>query len=269
MYMTMAAAGDQFEIQSSQIALTKATSFDVRQLAQKLIDDHTMMSSKLTATAAAAGLASPLPTLTLDQQQMINELQAASAFDFEQMFLKKQIVAHEIALALHSNYAVAGDTLSLRTVASSAVPIIQTHLSDAKQLLMSKGGMISGACPATHWCHSDIDALGASFSVCCPTDMPLLPPVSFAASLSLPAAPLYSQPLAPLYSNPWSIAPLYANPLPVPPLYPSTFYATATVPAGNSLTSGWARAFGTVVPLTRLPDAFTGYGNVPVGTPFA
>lgn len=266
-YMMMAAAGDQFEIQSSQLALSKATSWDVRQLAQMLIDDHTLMSSKLAATALASGLAPPAPTLTPDQQQMLNELQAASSFEFEQLFLKKQVIAHEMALALHSNYAALGDTPSLRAVASGAVPIIQMHLNNAKQLLMLKGGMMSGTCPANHWCHSDIDAFGASFSVCCPADMPMLPPMSSfsaSASWSLPAAPLPALPAAPLYVNSLPAAPLYTN-----PVYTSSLplYRPLYSPAGNSLMTGWARAFGTVVPLTRLPDPVTGYGNVPVGTP--
>jgi putative membrane protein len=195
MYAMMAAAGDQFEIQSSQIALTKAVSPDVRNFAQTLINDHTLMSQKLSAAALAAGLTAPVPILTADQQQMISDLQAASSLNFDQMFLRDQIIAHQMALALHSNYAAVGDTAALRVVASSAVPIIQGHLNTATTLMIANGGMLASAfCPAKYWCNSDVDALGTSFSVCCPSDVPLLPPVALAATLYTPVSP------APLYT---------------------------------------------------------------------
>jgi putative membrane protein len=248
-YVAMAAGGDQFEIQSSQIALIKAFSPDVRNFAQMLINDHTTMSSKLIAAATASGLAAPIPTLTADQQQMLNALQAAPAgLSFDQMFLRDQIIAHQMALALHSNYAANGDILALRAVASSAVPIIQMHLNTASQLMIANGGMMaSDFCPANYWCNSDVDAMGASFSVCCPSDVPLLPPVSVAATIYTPALPT-------TYTAPAT----------------TTIYASA-VPAANNAVTGYVRAFGTVVPVVRVPSNTAGglYGNVPVGTPAA
>jgi putative membrane protein len=236
-YVAMAAAGDQFEIQSGQIALIKASSPDVRNFAQTLINDHTMTSSKLSAAASASGLGTPVAILSADQQQMLNDLQAAPAgFGFDQLFLKDQITAHQMALALHSNYANFGDTLALKAVAASAVPIIQMHLTTAENLMVASGAMMaSDFCPANYWCNSDFDALGQSFAVCCPSDVPLFPP----------AAPV-------------SVATTIYTP------------ATAVAPAASgSLAAGYIQAFGTVVPVVRVPSNAAGglYGNVPVGTP--
>jgi len=232
-YVMMAAAGDQFEIQSSQIALIKAVSPDVRNFAQKLINDHTMMSSKLSAAAIAAGLAAPVPVLNVDQQQMINDLQAAaSSLNFDQLFLRDQIIAHELALALHSNYATAGDTPALRVVASNAVPIIQQHLNIATTLMISSGGMMASAfCPANYWCNSDVDILGTSFSVCCPSDVPLLPPIYTPAPLYTPSTPLYTPPAAST----------------------ATVYATGSTPAGSGslvCVGGMCAVYGTAAPNT-------------------
>jgi len=237
-YVAMAAAGDQFEIQSSQIALIKAFSADVRNFAQMLISDHTQLDSKLVAAATASGLAAPIPMLSADQQQMLNDLQAASAgLSFDQLFLHDQIIAHEMALALHSNYATLGDTLGLRAVASSAVPVIQMHLNSAMQLMVENGGMMaSDFCPANYWCNSDFDALGQSFSVCCPANVPLLPPVSIAATI---------------YTAPPPVTTTYAT-APV-----TTTYVAAPVTAYATAPAGYIHAFGTVVPV------------VPVNTPAA
>jgi putative membrane protein len=39
-----------------------------------------------------------------------------------------------MALALHSNYARAGDTPSLRATAATAVPLVQQHLDQARRM---------------------------------------------------------------------------------------------------------------------------------------
>jgi putative membrane protein len=132
-YVQMAAASDLFEIQSSQIATTRAQSPEVREFAQMLIQHHTATTEQLTAAATAAG-SPPSPTLMPMQAEMIARLQGANGAEFDRLYLRQQVPAHEMALALHQNYASDGDTPSLRTVAAAAVPIVRQHLERARAL---------------------------------------------------------------------------------------------------------------------------------------
>ena len=132
-YVTMAGASDLFEIQSSQLAVSKAQRPEVRQFAQMLIDHHMQTTATLTAAARASGFTPPPPMLLPMQQRMIDELNRTSAGSFDQVYLRQQVPAHEMALALHRNYAADGDTPALRTAANSAVPIVQQHLDRARQ----------------------------------------------------------------------------------------------------------------------------------------
>jgi putative membrane protein len=129
----MAAASDLFEIQSSQIAQTKAQRADVREFAQMMITHHTQTTAALTAAAQASGV-TPRAELMPMQATMIQELQQAPAGTFDQLYMRQQVAAHQMALALHQNYAARGDTPALRTVAGTAVPIVQQHLTRAQQL---------------------------------------------------------------------------------------------------------------------------------------
>jgi putative membrane protein len=133
-YVTMAAASDMFEIQSSQMALSRAQSQGVRDYAQMLVTHHTQTTQQLMAAAQASGMAPPAPMLPPPVQRMLDQLQQASTADFDRVYIRQQIPAHQIALALHRNYAARGDTPALRTVAASAVPIVQQHLDRARQL---------------------------------------------------------------------------------------------------------------------------------------
>lgn len=133
-YVRLAAASDMFEIQSSQMALSRAQNPAVRQFAQMMVTHHTQTSQQLMAAAQAAGMSPPAPMQIPLVQRMLSELQGASGTNFDRVYLAQQVPAHEMALALHSNYAQRGDTPALQTTARAAVPIVQQHLQEARRL---------------------------------------------------------------------------------------------------------------------------------------
>jgi putative membrane protein len=133
-YVAMAGASDLFEIQSSQMAVSRAQSQEVRQFAQMLITHHTQTTAALTAAAAASGMAPPTPMLMPMQRKMLDELQGTPAGSFDRVYMRQQVPAHQMALALHQNYAARGDAVPLRTAATAAVPVVQQHLTRAQQL---------------------------------------------------------------------------------------------------------------------------------------
>ena len=133
-FVMKAGASDQFEIQSSQLALQKSQNADVRRYAQKLVDHHMMTTRDVTAAAQKAGITPPPPQLEPMQQQMIAELQPLSGAQFDAAYMRQQVPAHEMALALHTNYAKNGDTPSLKAAASKARPLVQQHLDEARSM---------------------------------------------------------------------------------------------------------------------------------------
>jgi putative membrane protein len=132
-YVEMAAASDLFEIQSGQLAVSKAQRADVRQFAQMLVQHHQQTTAQLSAAAAAAGTP-PTPDLMPMQARMMDELRGASGAGFDRIFVRQQVQAHEMALALHTNYAQNGDTPALRTVAGTAAQAVRQHLDEARRL---------------------------------------------------------------------------------------------------------------------------------------
>lgn len=133
-YMEMAASGDLFEIESSRIALQRSPDPTVRSFAQMLINDHTRLSQTMMDTARSAGLTPPPPAMLPHHQEMLQRLQTAAPNSFEAAYRNEQIVAHQEALTLHQTYAAQGDNPALRSVAASAAPVIQSHLSHAQSL---------------------------------------------------------------------------------------------------------------------------------------
>jgi putative membrane protein len=132
-FLAQASSGDQFEIQSSQLALQMSTNPRVRNFANLLIADHTRMSQTMMAAAQSAGVVPPPPALLPQHQALLSQLSAAGP-NFDVAFRDAQITAHQQALGLMQNYAASGDVPALRAVAQQAIPAIQMHLSQAQML---------------------------------------------------------------------------------------------------------------------------------------
>ena len=151
-YVPMAASSDQFEIQSSQLALQASQNPAVRSYANMMIAHHQATTANLTAAAQSAGLPPPPPTMMPMHQQMVDQLRAAgSGAAFDAAYKAAQIQGHQQALQLHQGYASGGDVPALRQVAGAAVPIVQQHLTSAQSLntdMGAMGGMPMGEQPA-------------------------------------------------------------------------------------------------------------------------
>ena len=140
-YVTQAALSDMYEIQSSQLALSKAKSDAVKQFAREMIQDHKTTTKTLMAALPKTSPQVPKPPKTLSQpnQTKIDQLRQASGAGFDQLYLQQQMQAHQQAWALHKGYATDGSDPALRQVATAAVPIIEKHLQHLKAMPAGSG----------------------------------------------------------------------------------------------------------------------------------
>lgn len=135
-FANQAAAGDQFEIRSSQLAATKAGSAAVKSFAAMLVTEHTKSTADLKAAGAQASPAIvPAPVLTAEQTANLDALaKAANGAAFDMLYAQVQVPSHENALALLRGYAERGDTPSLKAFAAATAPVVEKHLDAARKL---------------------------------------------------------------------------------------------------------------------------------------
>jgi len=139
-FANMAAASDAYEIQSSQMAATKAGAAGVKTFAAMLVKDHQKSTADLKAAAGKASPAvMPAPTMNAEQQTNLDALKAAAnGADFDRLYLAQQVPAHEKALAMLQGYATGGDTPAIKDFASKTAPAVQKHLEEARKMAMAK-----------------------------------------------------------------------------------------------------------------------------------
>jgi len=125
-FTDVAAVSNLFEIESSKIALEKATSPQVKEFAQRMIDDHTKAGDELKAAADAQGI--KVPTELDDKhKQLLDQLNAAAGADFDSAYIKMQTDAHHEAVALFDQFSKGGEDGQVKDFAAKTLPTLQDH----------------------------------------------------------------------------------------------------------------------------------------------
>lgn len=126
-FATAVAATDLYEIQSAELAASKATSAELKEFAGHVRTDHQSSTAQLK-TAAAEAKVTVTPALDAEKERMLDQLKGASGAEFDRLFLEQQQTAHQKALSVLQNYASGGDAEPLKAFAGKAVKIVQGHI---------------------------------------------------------------------------------------------------------------------------------------------
>ena len=129
----MAAHSDSFEIKSSQLALQKSSNPEVKQYAQKMIDEHTQSTNQLKQIAAQTGMTLPSDPGSFNQA-VLDQLTPLTGSAFDRAYLEAQANGHMQAVALFRTEMGRGQETALKQFATQLLPTIEQHYSMASQL---------------------------------------------------------------------------------------------------------------------------------------
>lgn len=127
LFATAAAQGDIYEITSSELALERAASEEVRTFAQDMIADHTATTEQLTPIAGEIGVTPPTKT-TAAAQLDIAYLETLEGAAFDTAYMEGQLVSHEAAVAAFEIAFKTAQNEALRAFATENLPIVTEHL---------------------------------------------------------------------------------------------------------------------------------------------
>jgi putative membrane protein len=134
-FVTEAAISDMFEIQSSQLAVDKASDQATKDFANQMITDHGKTSSEMKSMVDAGTVKANLPTaLDGSHQSMLDKLKSLNGDDFTKQYDSDQVSGHKDAVDLFKRYANGGDNPTLKSWAATTLPTLQHHLDMANNL---------------------------------------------------------------------------------------------------------------------------------------
>jgi putative membrane protein len=134
-FVKKVAMSDMFEVQSSQLALSRSPDLDTKPFAEKMVKDHTQTSAELKSLVDSGKVKAQVPTtLDSEHQTKLDDLKAKSGKDFDTAYDRMQLQAHEEAVALFEQYGRSGDNADLKEWAAKTLPDLKEHLAMAKRL---------------------------------------------------------------------------------------------------------------------------------------
>lgn len=136
-FVDKAGRSGAFEVEASKLAQTAGSAPDVRNFANRMVDDHTHAAAELKQ---AAGTIAVPNEPSADQRAKIDALKGRSGADFDRQYASEVgVSAHEEAVALFDDYATNGTDTTLKAFAAKTLPTLREHLTMAKDMATTVG----------------------------------------------------------------------------------------------------------------------------------
>lgn len=132
-FMMKAAQGGMTELELGQLALKQASSEDVKQFAQRMVDDHSKSSDELKGLAASKGVTLPTDVGKKHKDQ-IDKLAKQSGADFDNEYMKLMMKNHSASIELFEKEAQKGKDTETKAWAEKTLPTLREHKTMAHEV---------------------------------------------------------------------------------------------------------------------------------------
>jgi putative membrane protein len=149
LFVLHAAMGNRFETELARQAEQKAQNSQVKQVAQRILQDHQKAEQQLQQVAQQLGL--QLPTsLPEDKQQEIQILASLPTDQFEKEYISKMQADHAKDVIAYRNCGQNAQNSQVKSYATQQLPVLQQHESHVNQAAVALGLPSAGeAIPAS------------------------------------------------------------------------------------------------------------------------
>ncbi|WP_201982723.1 DUF4142 domain-containing protein [Hymenobacter rubidus] len=131
-FMITAAHSDQNEIQQSKMALAKGVTGMAKEMADKMIADHTKSTADLKKIAAKKGIT--LPTdMDAEHKAMAPAMEKLSGKEFEAKYLSQMQADHQKTANTMMAHEKMTQDADLKAFIGKTLPVVQQHLGMAQK----------------------------------------------------------------------------------------------------------------------------------------
>jgi putative membrane protein len=133
MFVTKAMQGSMAEVQLGQLTLEKSSNDQVKQFAQRMIDDHTKLNDQMKPVAQQLGVTPP-NQISKNDRKTIAKLQGLSGPAYDQAYIQDMVKDHKQDLNDFQMEASSGQDQTVKDAANQGSKVIAGHLQMAQQL---------------------------------------------------------------------------------------------------------------------------------------
>ena len=132
-FVKKAAEGGLAEVRLGELAQQKSNSQDVKEFAQKMVNDHTQLNNQMQPIAQQMGVSSPQGLSKKDKKE-IAKLENLSGQQFDEAYIKYMVKDHKKDLSEFKDEASRTQNPQLKNAAQQGAQVIDQHLQLAERL---------------------------------------------------------------------------------------------------------------------------------------
>ncbi|HEY1262938.1 MAG TPA: DUF4142 domain-containing protein [Terriglobales bacterium] len=133
-FMKAAAHGGLAEVELGQLAVQKASSNDVKQFGQRMVDDHGKANDQLKELAAQKKVDLPQDLSAKDKATKA-ELEKLSGEQFDRVYMNHMLKDHKKDVAEFQHESKMAHDPDVKNFASQTLPTLQEHLKQAQSIV--------------------------------------------------------------------------------------------------------------------------------------
>jgi putative membrane protein len=147
-FVRKALEGGAAEVQLGQLAQQKSQSDDVKQFAQKMVEDHTQLGDQMKPIAQQLGVKEPKGPSKKDKQLMA-KLEGLSGPQFDEAYIQAMVKDHKEDLKEFKDEAQAAQNPNVKQAAQQGAGLISQHLQLIQQIAQSHNVATDGKSKTT------------------------------------------------------------------------------------------------------------------------
>jgi putative membrane protein len=130
-FVTKAAKGGMAEVEFGKLAAERASSPEVKQFGQKMVDDHSRANDELKSIASQKNIMIPA-ALDAKDKATYNRLSKLSGAAFDRAYMKDMVSDHKTDISEFQYESRSGADSDVRGFATKTLPTLQEHLKMAE-----------------------------------------------------------------------------------------------------------------------------------------
>lgn len=132
-FVVEAASGSMMEVELGQLAAQKASSQEVKNFAQKMVNDHSKANERLRQIAQQKNIALP-EGLADEHKKHVDDLREKSGHEFDKDYMDLMVEDHEEDVEKFEEASEDLNDSDLRSWVNETLPTLRQHKEEAKQI---------------------------------------------------------------------------------------------------------------------------------------
>lgn len=137
-FVKEAMEGSMAEIQMGQLAQQKASSDDVKQFGQRMVQDHQKLNEQMQPIASQMGITPP-SDLPAKEKAMQKKLEGLNGAEFDKAYMSMMVKDHKKDMAAFQKEASSGKNPQVKDAAQQGSQIISQHMQMAQEIAQKVG----------------------------------------------------------------------------------------------------------------------------------